>query len=145
VIDVRTVPDVPSETDRLFAQRDPLVLAGSRCTACGTVTFPIQPDCPRCTERTMAPIDLPPVGTLWTWTVQTFAPRPPFVTPANGFEPFCLGYVDLGDVVIETRIDAQLGEFSTGDAMHLVPWTWDGPDGTELAGYAFAPSKKVHA
>ncbi|WP_410606105.1 Zn-ribbon domain-containing OB-fold protein [Amycolatopsis sp. lyj-109] len=39
---------------------------------------------------------LPAEGTLWTWTVQRFAPKsPPYVPPAGGFRPFALGYVEL--------------------------------------------------
>jgi uncharacterized OB-fold protein len=35
-------------------------------------------------------------GTLWTWTVQRFAPKsPPYVPPEDGFRPFALGYVEL--------------------------------------------------
>ncbi|MCP2242238.1 Zn-ribbon domain-containing OB-fold protein [Lentzea aerocolonigenes] len=35
-------------------------------------------------------------GTLWTWTVQRFAPKsPPYVLPEDGFRPFAVGYVEL--------------------------------------------------
>jgi uncharacterized OB-fold protein len=41
---------------------------------------------------------LPAQGSLWTWTVQRFAPpSPPYVPPAEGFRPFALGYVELDD------------------------------------------------
>ncbi|RSM37789.1 hypothetical protein DMA12_35650 [Amycolatopsis balhimycina DSM 5908] len=41
-------------------------------------------------------VTLPAEGTLWTWTVQRFAPKsPPYVPPAGGFRPFALGYVEL--------------------------------------------------
>jgi uncharacterized OB-fold protein len=41
-------------------------------------------------------VTLPAEGTLWTWTVQRFAPKsPPYVPPADGFRPFALGYVEL--------------------------------------------------
>ena len=45
-------------------------------------------------------VTLPAEGTLWTWTVQRFAPKsPPYVaggaTGADGFRPFALGYVEL--------------------------------------------------
>lgn len=46
-------------------------------------------------------VALPAEGTLWTWTVQRFAPKsPPYVPPEDGFRPFALGYVELdGDGV----------------------------------------------
>lgn len=88
----------------------------------------------------METIALPRAGRLWTWTVQTFAPRPPFVEPVAGFEPFCLGYVDLGDVIVETRLDARPEELETGADMELVPWTWLGVAGSPEEGYAFAPA-----
>ncbi len=87
----------------------------------------------------MAVCELPRQGRLWTWTEQTFAPRAPFVEPPTGFEPFCLGYVDLGEVIVEARLDATAAELTTGMDMRLVGSTWLGPDGQELAGYAFAP------
>lgn len=35
-------------------------------------------------------------GTLWTWTVQRFAPKsPPYVPPPEGFRPFAVGYVEV--------------------------------------------------
>jgi uncharacterized OB-fold protein len=40
------------------------------------------------------------VGTLWTWTVQRYAPKsPPYIPPAAGFTPFTVGYVELPEGV----------------------------------------------
>lgn len=40
----------------------------------------------------------PVVGTLWTWTVQRFAPKsPPYQPPPDGFRPFAVGYVAIQD------------------------------------------------
>jgi uncharacterized OB-fold protein len=48
----------------------------------------------------MSPLELSTVGTLWTWTVQRFAPKsPPFVAPTGGFRSFALGYVELPEGV----------------------------------------------
>jgi len=45
---------------------------------------------------TLTGVTLPAEGTLWTWTVQRFAPKsPPYVPSADGFRPFALGYVEL--------------------------------------------------
>ncbi|MXP19997.1 DNA-binding protein [Gordonia sp. HNM0687] len=128
-----------SPTSQLFAARDPLQLAGSRCTTCTTTTFPPQSDCPRCTTRSMSEVALPREGTLWTWTVQTFCPKPPFVAPPEGFTPFCVGYIDLGEVIVESLLDAGPDELRTAARMRLVPHRWDTPDGEHATGYAFRP------
>lgn len=125
--------------DRLFTSVDPLRLAGSRCTVCATTTFPTQVDCPRCARRTMADRELPDRGVLWTWTLQSFEPKPPFIGPADGFVPFSVGYVDLGDVMVETRIDADPAQLTLGMPMRLVPLEIrTAADSTALS-YAFAP------
>lgn len=39
---------------------------------------------------------LPAEGTLWTWTVQRFAPKsPPYALECAQFSPFALGMVEL--------------------------------------------------
>src|SRR5215212_149379 len=54
------VPLDPTPVDAtLFASLDPPRLAGSRCSGCGTVTFPATSSCPRCMEPSMAPYALP--------------------------------------------------------------------------------------
>jgi uncharacterized OB-fold protein len=48
------------------------------------------------TTRADLGVTLPAEGTLWTWTVQRFAPKsPPYVPPEDGFRPFAVGYVEL--------------------------------------------------
>jgi uncharacterized OB-fold protein len=128
-----------SSTAHLFRSTEPLSLAGSRCPLCAAVTFPVQDDCPRCAERDMQVVELPREGWLWTWTVQTFPPRAPFVPSSAGFEPFCLGYVDLGEVVVAARLDAVPEDLVIGQKMRLVSATWTGADDARIAGYAFAP------
>jgi uncharacterized protein len=53
-----------------------------------------------------APVELNPHGTIWSWTVQRFAPKsPPYAGPTP-FEPFALAYVELKDqVIVEARLD----------------------------------------
>lgn len=126
---------------RLFSSVEPLRLAGSRCTTCGTTTFPVQVDCPRCARRTMADVELPDHGVLWTWTIQSFEPKPPYLAPAEGFQPFCVGYVDLGDLMVEARLDAQPEELAVGRPMRLVPVDVLTQD-DKLLGYAFAPTQE---
>jgi uncharacterized protein len=137
------VPLHPTPVDAtLFASLDPPRLAGSRCAACGTVTFPAAGSCPRCMAQEMAPHALPDRGTVWTWTVQGFAPKPPYVPPAGGFRPFPVGYVDLGEVLVEAHLLADPGELRIGTPVRLVlEPAWE-TDGAPVVTYAFAPEEE---
>jgi uncharacterized OB-fold protein len=79
-------------------------LIASRCPACGALSFPYQRSCPRCSTEGTEEELLAAEGTLWTWTVQSFRPKPPF--PADGeFAPYGVGYVELeGQLRIETLL-----------------------------------------
>ena len=137
----------------LFASLDPPRLAGSRCAGCGTVTFPGQAStgqagagqagtgqagCARCAGTDLAPVELADRGTLWTWTVQAFEPKAPYRVPETGFVPYGVGYVDLGEVIVEARILGDPGEFEIGLPMRLTLLPlWPGPDGSTVVTYAF--------
>jgi len=124
---------------KLFSSIEPLKLAGSECSVCRTTTFPVQADCPNCARRTMVDVELPTEGVLWTWTIQAFEPKPPYVAPAEGFQPFPVGYVDLGPLIVEARLDAEPADLMTGQAMRLVPMDVLTPSHETVLGYAFAP------
>src|SRR5438552_9994971 len=85
-------------------------LVASRCANCEppVVTFPTQPDCPRCAGDEMDEVLLPRRGTLWTFTTQEFIPKsPPYaiVETPDTFEPFAVGYVEFeGLVKVEGRL-----------------------------------------
>ncbi|CAM9980470.1 unnamed protein product, partial [Phaeothamnion confervicola] len=67
-------------------------LLGSTCRSCGATTFPAQQSCPRCASTNVEERLLAARGTLWTWTVQGFAPKsPPFAGVTEDFEPFPVG------------------------------------------------------
>ena len=98
-------------------------LIGSRCSACAMVTFPAQDSCPRCASTEMAEHLLATRGTLWAWTTQDFPPPSPPFAGASGkaFVPFGVGYVDLGDVKVETRLtESRPDRLQTGMEMELV-------------------------
>jgi len=81
-------------------------LRGSRCTGCGNVAFPAAVGCQRCGSSAVTPLALAGHGVVWAHTVQRFAPKsPPYVPPAEGFQPFAVGYVELSDGV---RVEAVL-------------------------------------
>jgi uncharacterized OB-fold protein len=82
-------------------------LIGSSCRQCGTVTFPRQSSCPRCTSEDVEERLLGRRGTLWTWTIQCFRPKsPPYAgPPGEEFAPYGVGYVELpGEVRVEARL-----------------------------------------
>jgi uncharacterized OB-fold protein len=81
-------------------------LRGSRCAGCANVAFPVAVACQRCGSPAVTPLDLTGRGTVWSHTVQRFAPKsPPYVPPAEGFRPFAVGYVELPEGV---RVEAVL-------------------------------------
>lgn len=70
-----------------------------RCPACELVVFPASVvSCPRCTAGPMRPSTADGDGTLWSVTVQRFAPKsPPYEPPADGFVPFAVAYVETAE------------------------------------------------
>jgi uncharacterized OB-fold protein len=120
-------------------------LIGSRCTACGIVTFPAQESCPRCASTEMEEHLLSRRGRLWAWTTQEFPPPSPPYAGASGdaFAPYGVGYVELpGEVKVETRLTESDPEaLSIGMEMELVvvPFRTD-DDGNEVVTFAFRPA-----
>lgn len=84
----------PVDTATPFASRPRVdvgrhVLVGSRCGACGTLSWPARAVCNRCGAQPLELADLPAVGRLLSFT-RVWIPRP-------GLEPpYILGQVDLG-------------------------------------------------
>jgi uncharacterized protein len=78
---------------------------------------------------------LPREGTLWTWTIQGFEPKPPFVSD-GAFEPFGVGYVELpGYLRVEGRLtESDPSQLRIGMPMVVVAATVGG-----RRSYAFAP------
>jgi uncharacterized OB-fold protein len=131
--------------DRIFTwPAEEPQLIGSRCTACGIVTFPAQESCPRCAATAMEEQLLARRGWLWAWTTQNFPPpSPPYAGPTgDAFEPYGVGYVELpGEVKVETRLtEADPDALTAGMEMELVvvPFRTD-DEGNEVMTFAFRP------
>ena len=126
-----------------FPNDDP-ELIGSRCDACGIVTFPAQDSCPRCATTAMTEHRLPRRGRLWAWTTQEFPPpSPPYSGPTGKeFVPFAVGYVELpGEVKVESRLtESDPDVLVPGLEMELVlvPFRTN-DDGDEVMTFAFRP------
>ena len=75
VVGTEQVPIAPD----LFTEGEEPQLIGSRCGACGVVTFPRQSGCARCGAADMRDEPLHRRGTLYTWTTQGFMPKEPYL------------------------------------------------------------------
>lgn len=94
-------------------------LAGSVCTACGNHAFPVSSACSRCGQAAMEPVALPRRGRVWTWTVQRHQPKLPYRTEGS-YEPFALGYVDLGPLKVESPLGGKpCDAWRIGDEVEL--------------------------
>jgi uncharacterized protein len=116
-------------------------LIGSACRSCGTVTFPRQASCPRCTSEDTEERRLGRRGTLWTWTVQCFPPKsPPYaVPPGEDFESYGVGYIELpGELRVEARLtESDPARLRIGMPMELTLIPAPGDAGTVT--FAFRP------
>ncbi|WP_200826615.1 Zn-ribbon domain-containing OB-fold protein [Mycolicibacterium porcinum] len=88
---------------------------------------------------------LPSHGTLWSYTIQRFAPKAPFDGAGQTeFRPYGVGYVAFADsVIVEGRLTEHEPErLRIGQSMKVVvaPYTTT-DDGSELVTYAFAPNE----
>jgi uncharacterized protein len=121
----------------LFVSVDRPCLRGSRCRTCSTTVFPAQPTCPKCSAADTVVVDLPTTGVLWSWTVQHIKPKSPFRSSEDSFEPYYIGYVDVGDVIIESRLQlsgAITPEIGMPLKLVLIP-AWD-----DVQTFGFGPA-----
>ena len=128
----------------LFTVADgPVRLIGSQCARCGTVAFPSQPSCPKCTSVDVTQRLLARRGTLWSWTIQCFPPKsPPYAVDDPGaFEPYGLGYIELpGEVRVEARLtEADPDRLRIGMLMELTLVPAPGGETQGVVTYAFRP------
>lgn len=124
------VPGAHPPTDPAPGSVAERALRGSRCAACAVTVHPVDPACPSC-GGPAEPVVLSTTGTVWTWTVQRYAPKsPPYVPPEGGFRPFAVGYVELPEGV---RILAVLDGVRPEDLRIDMPVTITAGDGVPRA------------
>jgi uncharacterized OB-fold protein len=117
-------------------------LIGSQCAMCGIVAFPKQDSCPKCTSLEVAERLLARRGTLWSWTIQCFAPKsPPYAGDRDAFQPYGVGYVELrGEVRVEALLtEADPRRLRIGMPMELTLIPAPGGGATT---YAFQPAEE---
>lgn len=116
-------------------------LIGGRDRETGRIVFPM----PEGHEgERFEPTPLGRAGTIWSWTVQRFAPKsPPYAGP-QPFEPFALAYVELpGEVIVESRLTGvDFDTLACGQPVRLttIPFA-TAADGATLTTYAFEPAR----
>ena len=132
------MPDLAAPiAPRLFtfdADGEP-VLLGGRDRDTGRITFPAPAD-----EERFEIVPLPRIGRLWSWTVQRFRPKsPPYGGPET-FEPYAVGYVQLGDtIIVEGRLtDIPFDVLSIDLPMRVVTESFVLATGERRMTYAFA-------
>ncbi|TAJ74364.1 MAG: OB-fold domain-containing protein [Phenylobacterium sp.] len=122
-------------------------LLGGRRRADGKVVFPLPLGAG---AEAYDAIELPREGTLWSYTVQRFRPKPPYAGPGDdrSFTPYAVGYVALPDaIIVETRIETDaIDRLRIGMPMTFTLQTFrTDADGAEVLTYAFRPSKEGDA
>ena len=117
-------------------------LLGGRRRSDGKIVFPLpQGDAADAYEV----VDLPSHGTLWSFTVQRFRPKPPYDGPGDdrSFAPYAVGYVELpGAIIVESRLETERFErLRIGMPMAFTLQTFrTDPDGQDVLTYAFKPA-----
>lgn len=113
-------------------EADPRLIAGRRL-ADGVLMFPM----PSGVEADgYEAVPLPRNGKLWSWTIQSFRPKsPPYAGP-EAFQPYAIGYVALGDMlIVEGRLTRVEGlEIGMDMTLTFLPF------GDGRVTYAFAPA-----
>lgn len=82
-----------------WPSKDPRLIA-SICETCGSVSFPSSTYCnnPNCNHGTVKDVRLSKTGKLYSYTIQHYAPPPPYVKP-DPFKPFAIGLVELPEKI----------------------------------------------
>jgi uncharacterized protein len=136
---------VPVAADLIAGEASSPVLIGSACRRCGTVTFPRQAACPRCTSTDVEARSLSRRGSLWSWTIQRFPPKsPPYAADdAEEFKPYGVGYIELpGEVRVEALLtESDPARLEIGMEMELTLIPAPGSEGKLT--FAFRPAAQA--
>jgi uncharacterized OB-fold protein len=104
----------PSEHPKLIA---------SSCKNCQSVSFPSSKYCnnPNCNDGNVTEIELSPTGKLYSYTIQHYAPPPPYVK-SDPFKPFAIGLVELPEKirVVGMITGCDISEVKIGMPVNLV-------------------------
>ncbi|MGC6512488.1 MAG: Zn-ribbon domain-containing OB-fold protein [Parvibaculales bacterium] len=124
----------------VFASMDPPTLKGGRIRSTGQFIFPL----PEGDEETVEAVALHRVGTVWSFTVQRFAPKSPPYNHGEDFAPYIVAYVSLeGQLMVEARlVGMEPEEVEIGMAVELTAFDFKRLDTGEIdQAHAFQPIK----
>jgi uncharacterized protein len=124
----------------LFKIEPALRLLAGRDRGSGRLVFPAPTD-----EEAFETVELPNRGTLWSYTVQRFAPKSPPYRGAEPFAPFAVGYVELpGALIVESRlIDAPFESLRVGLPMELTTFPLRTDAEGDVLMFAFRPRQQA--
>jgi uncharacterized protein len=118
--------EVPAIEGWFTTDEEPALL-GSRCEACGNVSFPGQTIyCrnPGCDGDEFTAVKLSRRGRVWSYTDARYQPPPPYIPRTDPYEPFALAAVELdaeGIVVLGQVADGYgVDDLTVGAAVELV-------------------------
>ncbi len=126
--------------ENLFTE-DMSALIGARNKQTGQIFFPL----PLAPDDNIEAIPLASRGTVWTYTVQRFPPKPPYAGPTDPekFKPYVVAYVELpGQTMVESRLtgvepeDVEIGMEVELTAIPLDP---EAPEAEQKLIHAFKP------
>ena len=120
------MPDAAPAVDGWFTTTDQPSLVGARCSTCGTYLFPptavFCPN-PACDGTDLERVELSRTGTIWSYTINHYAPPPPAVSP-DPYEPYGVAAVELArdQLVVLGKIadGADLDALTVGMPVELV-------------------------
>jgi uncharacterized protein len=117
-------------------------LLGSRCLGCGASYFPRSAGCrnPACRDRRIAPVALSRVGTLYSYTVQSY--QPPGLFRMDDWAPYPLGLIELpeGLRVMAMLTGCEVSELRIGMPVEMTTETlYRDESGCEVHTYKFRP------
>lgn len=131
--------------DGWFADVDGLPhLLGSKCTTCGTFTFPPTAafcPSPQCTGSEFDTVPMSRTGTVWSYTDAQYQPPAPYVAPTDPYRPFAIAAVELeaegmvvmgqlasglgvDDVEVGTRVELVIEPLYADDDHIYLVWKW---------------------
>ncbi len=122
-------------------------LVGNKCKKCGQHYFPVAFRCqdPNCMGDKMEQVQLSPKGKLWSYSINYYAPPPPFRVGKEGFKPFGVGEIEFPEGVrvagMITGCDAGKDLKIDMDMELVIDKLYDDEEGNEVVGWKFRPSK----
>ena len=123
-------------------------LIGSRCLACGDITFPKSDVCrnPHCRkEKPMETIHFGEKGKIFTYTVNYYKAPKPYHSP-EPFVPYASAIIELPEgVMVQAMIGTGFNEhdLKIGMEMELViDKLYDDENGNEVLSWMYRPIKK---